>query len=270
LHARRVPSGDDPEPPPRPARAARHDRPVHHPRPRPGRLSERPRPRDELGEAGRERPDRGGALAPDPRIHARAAGGRAAAAPERRGEHLGACGRLIERPSPVLSAPDGAPLTWLGVNFWSRAGGPRMWSDAFDAQVVREELGVLAAHGLNVTRSFFYLPDFMPTPYAVEEACAERFGRLLDLSAEATLGSIPTFVGGRMSGEKWDVPWRGGRALYADGWMLARQAYFARAMAARFGWHPAVVGWLLSNEMPLYGGRTSAEYGRSWAELLTQ
>jgi endo-1,4-beta-mannosidase len=177
---------------------------------------------------------------------------------------------VIDRPSPVLAAPDGAPLTWVGVNFWSRAGGPRMWSDAFEEGVVRDELAVLAEHGLNVTRSFYYLPDFMPTPYSIDEGCAGRFARFLDLSAEAGVGTIPTFVVGHMSGENWDVPWRRGRDLYGDGWMLARQAFFARSMAERFGRHPAVVGWLLSNEMPLYGGPTDAEYARSWTELLVQ
>ncbi|HYW26423.1 MAG TPA: cellulase family glycosylhydrolase [Terriglobales bacterium] len=177
---------------------------------------------------------------------------------------------MIERPSPGLPTPDGASSNWVGVNFWSRAGGPRMWSAAFDEDVVRHELQILAEHGLNVTRSFFFLPDFMPAPYTIDEGCAERFDRFLDLSGEAGMGTIPTFVVGHMSGENWDVPWRQGRDLYRDGWMLARQAFFARAMAERFGGHPAVVGWLLSNEMPLYGGPTSAEYARSWTELLVQ
>ena len=176
---------------------------------------------------------------------------------------------MIDRPSPVLTAPDGAVLTWLGVNFWSRAGGPRMWT-SFDPDVVRRELHVLADHGLNVTRSFFYWPDFMPTPDAIDDACTEHFATFLELSAEAGVGTIPTFVVGHMSGENWDVPWRRGRDLYADGWVLARQAFFARSMAERFGAHPAVVGWLLSNEVPLYGGHTSSEYARSWTELLVQ
>ena len=164
---------------------------------------------------------------------------------------------------------DGTPQVWLGVNFWSRVGGPRMWT-RFDEDVVRKELAVLAQHGLNVTRSFFYLPDFMPAPDTIDEACCERYARFLDLSAEAGLGTIPTFVVGHMSGDNWDVSWRGGRDLYADGWMLAQQCWFAEQMARRFGGHAAVVGWLASNEMPLYGGVTTPEYGRSWGRLLRQ
>jgi endo-1,4-beta-mannosidase len=174
---------------------------------------------------------------------------------------------LIERPSPRLAGATGA---WLGANFWSRAGGPRMWTARFDERVVRQELEVLARHGLNVTRSFFFLPDFMPDPYTIDEGCVERYARFLDLSQETGIATIPTFVVGHMSGENWDVPWRGGRDIYADGWMLARQAWFARSMAGRFKDHPAVAGWLLSNEIPLYGGETDADYGRSWTEVLTQ
>ena len=86
---------------------------------------------------------------------------------------------MVER--PALKLPAGTfPRVWLGANFWSRAGGPLMWR-SFDAGVVREELGVLCSHGLNVTRSFFYLPDFMPAPDTIDEGCVERYGRFLDL-----------------------------------------------------------------------------------------
>jgi endo-1,4-beta-mannosidase len=144
-----------------------------------------------------------------------------------------------------------------------------MWT-SFNAEVVHKELKVLAEHGLNVTRSFFYLPDFMPAPDTIDENCSKRYGQFLDLSTEAGLATIPTFVVGHMSGENWDVAWRDGEDLYADGWMLAQQAWFSEQMARRFGGHPAVVGWLASNEMPLYGGTTAPRYGRSWGRVLAQ
>lgn len=101
------------------------------------------------------------------------------------------------------------PRTWVGVNYWSRAGGPRMWS-RFDEASIAEELQILAAHELNVTRSFCYLPDFMPRPYTLAPEYVDRFVRFLDLSHEAGVATIPTFVVGHMSGANWDVP--GGRA----------------------------------------------------------
>ncbi|MBA3431679.1 MAG: cellulase family glycosylhydrolase, partial [Actinobacteria bacterium] len=174
---------------------------------------------------------------------------------------------MVDRPS--LKLLNDERQAWVGANFWSRAGGPQMWR-SFDANLVRGELEVLARFGLNVTRSFFYWPDFMPAPYTIDERLCDRYGRFLDLSAEAGIDTIPTFIVGHMSGANWDVPWRGGRDLYRDGWMLAQQAWFIRTMAARFKDHPSVAGWLISNEMPLYGGATDNESGRAWGEITAQ
>ena len=175
---------------------------------------------------------------------------------------------MVERPTPKLPAGT-APRIWLGANFWSRIGGPLMWR-SFEAEIVGQELRVLREHGLNVTRSFFYWPDFMPAADTINEECVGRYGRFLDLCGEVGISTIPTFIVGHMSGENWDVPWRNGRDLYSDGWMLAQQAFFIREMARRFKDHPSVAGWLISNEMPLYGSATEPEYARSWGQLMVR
>jgi endo-1,4-beta-mannosidase len=156
---------------------------------------------------------------------------------------------------------------WLGVNFWSRAGGPRMWA-RYDGAVVRSELDTLARHGLGVTRSFCFWPDFVPEPEHLDETVLERFTDFLDAHVAAGLGTIPTVLVGHMSGENWDPAWRGGRDLYRDVWLVGQQAWFAEALATRFSGHPAVVGWLVSNEMPLYGGPASEEVVTAWARIL--
>ncbi len=158
---------------------------------------------------------------------------------------------------------------WLGANFWSRAGGPRMWS-RYDGAVVRAELDVLARHGLGVTRSFCFWPDFVPEPERLDETVLRRFEDFLDAHVVAGLGTIPTVLVGHMSGENWDPAWRGGRDLYRDVWLVGQQAWLAEALARRFGGHPAVVGWLVSNEMPLYGGRAPEPEITAWARILVQ
>ena len=71
----------------------------------------------------------------------------------------------------------GQRASWLGVNFWSRTGGPLMWRN-YDSQVIREELRVLREHGLTMTRSFFYWPDFMPGAGAHRRADDRQVRRL--------------------------------------------------------------------------------------------
>lgn len=161
----------------------------------------------------------------------------------------------------------GQTVSWLGANFWSRTGGPLMWRN-YDPQTVQEELRVLRDHGLSMTRSFFYWPDFMPEPHLIDEKMTARFADFLDRHTEAGMTTVPTFIVGHMSGENWDPSWRGGRDLYADVWMVARQAWFAGEMVRRFGGHPAVCGWLVSNEMPIYGGEAPAETVAAWAQLI--
>jgi endo-1,4-beta-mannosidase len=158
---------------------------------------------------------------------------------------------------------------WLGANFWSRTGGPLMWR-RYDPAVVAEELRVLRDHGMNLTRSFCYWPDFMPAPDRLDEAVLGRFGDFLDRHLEAGMRTVPTFLVGHMSGENWDPAWRQGRDLYGDVWMVARQAWFIRELTGRFAGHPAIAGWLISNEMPLYGGTAPTETVTAWAELVVQ
>jgi endo-1,4-beta-mannosidase len=158
---------------------------------------------------------------------------------------------------------------WLGANYWSRAGGPLMWR-RYDPAVVGEELRVLRDHGMNLTRSFCYWPDFMPAPDRLDEEVLGRFADFLDRHLEAGMRTVPTFIVGHMSGENWDPPWRQGRDLYGDVWMVARQAWFIRELTARFADHPAVAGWLISNEMPLYGGTAATDTVTAWAELVVQ
>jgi len=144
-----------------------------------------------------------------------------------------------------------------------------MWV-RYDPDVVRDELAVLAEHGCTVTRSFCYWPDFVPEPERLDDAVLERFRDFLDAHAELGLGTIPTFIVGHMSGQNWDPAWRAGRDLYRDVWLVSQQAWFAEQIARRFARHEAVVGWLISNEMPLYGGEASAEDITSWARIMVQ
>jgi endo-1,4-beta-mannosidase len=161
----------------------------------------------------------------------------------------------------------GRAVNWLGANFWSRTGGPLMWRN-YDAPTVLGELRVLREHGLTVTRSFFYWPDFMPEPDRIDEELTARFADFLDRHTEMGMQTVPTFVVGHMSGENWDPAWRQGRDLYTDVWMVARQAWFAGEMVRRFAAHPAVCGWLITNEMPIYGGEGPRATIAAWSQLM--
>jgi endo-1,4-beta-mannosidase len=143
-----------------------------------------------------------------------------------------------------------------------------MWDERYSAEIVRQELDVLAAHDCNVTRSFCYWPDFMPAPERLDAAAVDRYADFLDAHRDRGMTTIPTFIVGHMSGENWDPAWRGDRDLYRDTWLVGQQAWFVEQVARRFATHPAVSGWLLTNEMPIYGGSAPTEDVTTWARLL--
>ncbi|WP_432572607.1 glycoside hydrolase 5 family protein [Kineococcus sp. SYSU DK005] len=177
----------------------------------------------------------------------------------------------MRRPRSVLSV-NGTPTAWLGVNFWSRSGGPRMWT-RYDRDLVRDELRMLYEHGLRQTRSFFYWPDFVPEPGVLAEQPVEHYLDFLDAHLQIGMTTIPTFLVGHMSGENWDPAWRGERDLYTDVWLVAQQSWFITQMTRRTHEHPAVVSWLISNEMPIYGRRhdqapAATKDVTAWAQLV--
>lgn len=169
---------------------------------------------------------------------------------------------------------DGEPTTWIGVNFWSRGGGPLMWQN-YDAALVTEELTVMRDHGMTTTRSFLYWPHIQPTPETLDEQVLANVQEFLDQHERLGMTTIPTFIVGHMSGENWDPAWRQGRDIFGDVWFVARTAWYIREVTARFAKHPAIAGWLLSNEIPIYGdwkGRgiesLRPEVITSWTQLL--
>jgi endo-1,4-beta-mannosidase len=173
----------------------------------------------------------------------------------------------------VKMGAKGVPELWVGVNFWSRSGGPRMWTN-YDESVVREELTTMRDHGMTVTRSFLYWPDAMPTPDALDESVMRNFAHFLDLHSELGMTTIPTFLVGHMSGENWDPAWREGRDIFEDVWFVARQAFYVRSVVERVGAHDAIAGWLLTNEIPIYAHWETGGIGSpaasviSWAQIL--
>ena len=174
----------------------------------------------------------------------------------------------MKRPNLKLGS-DSQPEIWLGVNYWSRAGGPEMWLE-FDAAVVERELRQLKEHGIGLTRSFLVWPQFMPEPGVFDQSLLALYGNFLDICAATGMKTIPTFIVGHMSGDDFDPDWREGRDLYSDPFMLEQQSLYVREVVGRFAAHPAVTAWLLSNEMPLYGGAGEHEAVTSWVKTLVQ
>lgn len=128
-----------------------------------------------------------------------------------------------------------------------------MWR-FFNEDIVDKELAQVRELGVDVIRAFIYWPDFQREPNRVDEEMLRRLGRFLDLAHKHGVGVFLTFVVGHMSGENWDPQWRGGRDFFE---LRNEVKTLMETVVSRFRGHPAIRGWILSNELPIYA--TSSE-----------
>ena len=144
----------------------------------------------------------------------------------------------------------------IGANFWSRHAGPRMWSRVDDA-ALHAELAQAHAIGLDLLRIFAFIPDFVsgePGRYLVDEARVARIKAFADAAEKIGISLLPSPLVGHMSGENYDLPGAGDRELYSDPALVEGARLLVETVAQALSQCPAVVGYALSNEAPLWGG----------------
>lgn len=168
----------------------------------------------------------------------------------------------------LVTAAKGQPLYSVGVNYWPRKTGPLMWS-RWDESAIERELQQIADLHLNTVRYFLYWPDFMPSPDYLEPTMLSRLSTFDALCTKYHLSTFPSFFVGHMSGEDWDIPWRGERKFYSDPWMLEQESFYVSTVVQHLLESTSVAGWLLSNEIPNYGGTGPADTITSWVRHMT-
>lgn len=166
-----------------------------------------------------------------------------------------------------LMERDGRPVFALGLNYWAREAGPLMWQ-RWQPDKVRAEVAHMRAIGCNACRAFLYTPDFAPEPGTLAPEMLRRLDQFLGYCAEVDLGVFLTLLVGHMSGENWHPTWLRGRDIYRDDQAVEQQAWYCHAIARRYRGHPAIAGWVLTNEITNYAPVPDADSGRRWAERL--
>ncbi len=177
----------------------------------------------------------------------------------------------------------------LGVNYWPRRKAMYWWKD-FDRVEVETEFAEIAMLGLDVARIFLFWEDFQPAPDRVDEGALEDLGTVLDVALQARIRVMPTFFTGHMSGINWWPGWaltdhedptgslrvsggeyttRVGRDPYADPFMLEAESVLVRAVCGRYGSHPAIYAWNLSNEPDIFFTPRNYEDSAAWNALLS-
>lgn len=159
----------------------------------------------------------------------------------------------------------------LGINYWSRSGAMYMWEDQyFNETIIEDEIIQMKNLGMNLCRSFLFLPTFFPKPNQLSEKHIARYLKFLQLCEKHGLKTLLTFIVGHMSGENFDPPFRNGQDLYTDEFMLQQQSFFIKSVTERVKSSSALYGYILSNEMPMYGGQAEPQKVLNWVRRLVE
>ena len=141
----------------------------------------------------------------------------------------------------------------IGVNFWARQHGPRMWSRDDDHAA---EVAQARELGLDLLRIFAFAPDFVtgaPGAYRIEEKPLARMVELAHHAVAHGLALLPSPLVGHMSGVNFDLPGAQGRSIF-DAEIEAGACLLVEAVARALSTSPAVIGYALTNELPLWAG----------------
>ncbi|MBI2939427.1 MAG: cellulase family glycosylhydrolase [Chloroflexi bacterium] len=163
---------------------------------------------------------------------------------------------------------DGRPQYLVGTNYWPGNRANRMWSD-WDPARYAADIAHMARLGLRVYRVFLQTADFTPTHGNVDPRMLARLDELLAISLAHGVKVMPTLFVGPASGIDWDFPWRHGRDLYTDPQALQIERRYVQTLARRYRDHPALFGWILTNEISVWGA-TSPQKAQAWAAAMYQ
>jgi len=144
---------------------------------------------------------------------------------------------------------DGGFKFLLGVNYWPRKLNIRMWRD-WDEGAIREDISLMKSLGIRAVRFFIKDEDFADENADIYPQALEKLKKFLDILYENSVAGFVSLIVGHMSGKNWRIPWTKFEDLYRSE-SIEKTMKFVERIVKEFKDHPAIAGWILSNEISL-------------------
>ena len=183
----------------------------------------------------------------------------------------------------------------LGVNYWPRHHGIKMWTE-WNADEVRAEFAQIKDMGMDTVRIFLTWNDFQPLvekgsafelcpietvmrhdenitsvecPEMIDERMVAHLDEVLKVAEELELRVIVALMTAWMSGSIIDVSWRNGRNIFTDPGMLKWQMLYCQYFARRYKDNPVIAAWEFGNEQNCVMSLPSADAAWSWLRSIS-
>lgn len=200
---------------------------------------------------------------------------------------------MTKEMSSIAHTPFKSSSFLLGVNYWPRKSGVKMWRD-FDEKEIDAEFAQIRELGMDTVRVFPLWDDFQPiyelpnaqnrprgigirhdwnmtpvrNPEMVDVKMLERFDRVVELAGKHNLKLIVALLTAWMSGTLFNPSWKGGRNLFSHPFMLKYQMLYCRAFARRYAGRPEILAWEYGNEQNCTDECDSPETAWVWLHAL--
>ncbi|BAB59829.1 TVG0696003 [Thermoplasma volcanium GSS1] len=145
----------------------------------------------------------------------------------------------------------------LGVNFWPRLANIKMWKE-WNEQEILDDLKEAKNIGCDFLRVFILDEDFVNAYGEINVKSMAYMTRFLDMCSSLHLKVFITFIVGHMSGRNWVIPWAPDNNIY-ESKAIMNFSKFVEHFVNEYKTHPAIEGWLMSNEITLVKRPSSPE-----------
>ena len=156
----------------------------------------------------------------------------------------------------------------IGCNYWASNAGAYTWR-FFDRAVVKKDLDLLQAHGVDTIRVFPLWPDFQPLqkgdtyskifplrhneripsdPDGLDEKALDNFSFLLDEAERHGMRVIVALINGWMSGKMYIPEFLQNLNPLTDPTAIVWECRFVKSFVKRFKDRQCIVAWEPGNE----------------------
>lgn len=137
----------------------------------------------------------------------------------------------------------------LGVNYWPTRQNIKMWKN-WEPEEISKDITSLSKLGTTTLRGFILDEDFVDNYGKINQEALKNLSQFLDICASHGQNVMLTFMVGHMSGRNWFIPWAPENRIYENE-SIIKFTEFVKTIVVRFRNHPAIEGWLMSNEMSI-------------------